>query len=56
MLTEDVEGVGPVALSLPRVIGRRGVVRTLRIKLRDDEHAALRRSAEIIKDALGDRW
>lgn len=56
MLTEDVEGVGPVALSLPRVIGRCGVVRTLRTKLRDDERAALKRSAEIIKDALHDRW
>jgi L-lactate dehydrogenase len=56
MLTEQVEGLGPVALSLPRVVGWRGVVRTLRPKLRDDEHAALKRSAEVIKDALGDRW
>lgn len=56
MLTEEVEGVGPVALSLPRVVGRRGVVRTLWPKLRDDEHAALKRSAEIIRDALGGRW
>ena len=29
MLTEEVEGVGPVALSLPRLVGRGGVVRSL---------------------------
>ncbi len=56
MLNDEVEGVGPVALSLPRVIGRRGVVHTLLPELRDDEHAALKRSAEIIKDAMGGRW
>ena len=56
MVTADVEGIGPVALSLPRVVGRLGVVRTLTPGLSEDEHAALRRSAEIIKGALGDRW
>ncbi|MDH3772328.1 MAG: L-lactate dehydrogenase, partial [Nitrospirota bacterium] len=56
MLDDEVEGVGPVALSLPRVIGRRGVVQTLLPELRDDEHAALKRSAEIIMDAMGGRW
>jgi L-lactate dehydrogenase len=56
MLTEEVEGVGPVALSLPRLVGRRGVERTLLPRLRADEHAALRRSAEVIRDAIGGRW
>lgn len=55
-LADQVEGVGPVALSLPRVVGRRGVVATLWPKLSDAEHLALRRSAEVIKDALGGRW
>jgi L-lactate dehydrogenase len=56
IVTEDVDGVGPVAVSLPRVLGRGGVVRSLWPKLREDERAALRRSAEVIKDAMGGRW
>jgi L-lactate dehydrogenase len=56
MMTENVDGVGPVAISLPRVLGRGGVVRSLWPKLREDERAALRRSAEVIKDAMGGRW
>jgi L-lactate dehydrogenase len=55
-VTEDVEGVGPVALSLPRVIGRGGVVRTLWPTLRADERSALKRSAEVITAAMGGRW
>jgi L-lactate dehydrogenase len=56
MLTEDVEGIGPVALSLPRIIGRTGVVRTLWPSLVEDEHAALRRSALAIQVAMAGRW
>ena len=56
IVTEEVEGVGPVALSLPRIVGRAGVVRTLLPSLRDEEHAALARSAHVIKEALGGRW
>jgi L-lactate dehydrogenase len=56
MLTEDVEGVGPVALSLPRLIGRSGVIRTLAPSLAVDEHAALRQSALTIKEAMAGRW
>jgi L-lactate dehydrogenase len=56
MLTEEVEGVGPVALSLPRLVGRGGVLRSLLPRLAADEHAALRRSAEVIKAAMGGRW
>ena len=56
MVTENVDGVGPVAVSLPRVVGRGGVVRSLWPKLSEDERAALRRSAEVIKDAMGGRW
>ncbi|HZF68652.1 MAG TPA: L-lactate dehydrogenase [Gemmatirosa sp.] len=56
ILTAEVEGVRDVALSLPRVIGAGGVSRTLAPELDAAEHAALRRSAEILKeaaDALG---
>ncbi|MEM7021503.1 MAG: L-lactate dehydrogenase [Pseudomonadota bacterium] len=56
MLEDQVEGVGPVALSLPRIIGRTGVVRTLLPKLSSDEHAALKRSAEVLREACGGRW
>jgi len=55
-VTEDIEGVGPVALSLPRAVGASGVVRTLWPTLRDDERAALKRSAEVIMAAMGGRW
>jgi L-lactate dehydrogenase len=55
-VTPEIEGVERVALSLPRVIGREGVLSTLRPSLADDERAALQASAEILKqaaDALG---
>lgn len=56
IVTEQVEGVGPVALSLPRIVGRAGVVRTLRPSLRDEERAALAQSARVIEEALAGRW
>lgn len=56
MLGEDIEGVGPVALSLPRIVAAGGVVRTLRPSLRDDEREALQRSAEVIRSAIAGRW
>lgn len=56
MVEDEVEGVGPVALSLPRVVAASGIARTLRPQLRDDEQALLKRSAEILKDATAGRW
>jgi L-lactate dehydrogenase len=56
MLTEEVEGVGPIALSLPRIVGRGGVVRTFLPPLDPAERAALRRSAATIEEALAGRW
>jgi L-lactate dehydrogenase len=56
MMTEDVEGVGPIALSLPRIVGRRGVVRTLLPRLEPGERIGLRRSATTIEEALAGRW
>jgi L-lactate dehydrogenase len=56
MLTDDVEGVGQVTLSLPRIVGRAGVVRTLPPTLDAGERALLRRSAATIEEALAGRW
>jgi L-lactate dehydrogenase len=56
MLTDDVEGVGPITLSLPRIVGRAGVVRTLPPSLDAGERALLRRSAATIEEALAGRW
>jgi L-lactate dehydrogenase len=56
IVTEEVEGVGPVAISLPRIVGRAGVVRTLLPSLREEEHAALAQSARVIEEALAGRW
>jgi L-lactate dehydrogenase len=53
MLGDEIEGVGPVALSLPRVIGRAGVTGTIWPTLSRDENAALTRSAEVIVKAAG---
>jgi L-lactate dehydrogenase len=52
IVNRDVEGISEVALSLPRVVGRSGIVADLYPGLDDDERAALRRSAEILKQAV----
>ena len=52
IVNDDVEGVREVALSLPRVVGRAGIVADLYPELDDIEHAELRRSAEILKEAV----
>jgi L-lactate dehydrogenase len=51
MLTPECEGVRDVALSLPRVIGAGGVAKTLMPDLDAGERAALKRSADILKEA-----
>ncbi|NDV98429.1 L-lactate dehydrogenase [Salipiger sp. PrR002] len=54
VVTPQVEGVENVALSLPRVVGRDGVVETLMPALDPGEAKALRASAEMLKEtALG---
>ena len=50
-LTAECEGVRDVALSLPRVLGAGGVVKTFTPDLDSEERAALKRSAEIRKEA-----
>jgi L-lactate dehydrogenase len=51
MLTPECQGVRDVALSLPRVLGAGGVVKTFMPDLDAGERAALKRSAEILKEA-----
>jgi L-lactate dehydrogenase len=51
MVEPSVVGVGPVALSLPRVVGSTGVVSTLHPFLTDDEQQGLVKSANILKEA-----
>ena len=51
MLTPECQGVRDVALSLPRVLGAAGVVKTFIPDLDAVERAALKRSAEILKEA-----
>ncbi len=51
LTVSTVDGVGKtaVAMSLPRVVGERGVVMNLKSKMNSDEANALRKSAKIIR-------
>ena len=48
----EVEGIRDVTVALPHLVGGRGVLATLWPSLTDDERAALRHSAEIVKTAI----
>lgn len=50
IVTDEVEGIKDVALSVPRVVGRAGVTADLFPELDKAEHAALKRSAQLLKD------
>jgi L-lactate dehydrogenase len=52
IVTPSVEGVPDVALSLPRIVGAAGVRGTLAPDLDAEERRGLRRSAEILKEAM----
>ncbi len=52
IVTPEVEGIEDVALSLPRVVGRGGVTADLFPDLDEKERPALRRSAEVLKEAI----
>ncbi len=49
---QDYEGIENVCLSLPSVIGRRGIKRVIKLKLDPSEMKNLQRSAQILKDTL----
>lgn len=52
-MSMDVEGVDDVSLSLPRVLGAVGIAAELRPVLSGEEQEALRKSAEILREAAG---
>ncbi|MCR9208204.1 lactate/malate dehydrogenase family protein [Rhodopirellula europaea] len=54
VLVDGYLGVEDVCLSLPAVIGREGVTRILHPTLSEDEEAAFRKSAEIVKQTLAE--
>ena len=47
-VSDDIEGVHDVALSLPRIVGREGIIANLMPDLDAEERAALKHSAEVI--------
>lgn len=51
-LVNDVYGLADVYLSLPAVIGRRGVEHLIRLPLADNEVAQLRQSAHVLRASL----
>ena len=51
IINAEVEGVPQIALSLPRIVGRGGVLTTLHPPLDDEERLALRHSAQTLKAA-----
>jgi L-lactate dehydrogenase len=50
-VTPEFDGIRDVAFSLPRVVGAGGVTHTLQPDLSPEEREALRRSAELLKEA-----
>jgi L-lactate dehydrogenase len=50
-LSDEVEGVREVCLSIPRVVGANGFLGEAQPALSDEEHVALRESAKILKRA-----
>lgn len=52
VLIEDFLGVTDVCLSLPAVIGRKGITRVLRPTLSDEEQALFQKSAEAVKASI----
>ena len=51
-LIADYYGIDDVYLSLPAVVGRRGVERTLRLELSAEEASGLRRSAGLLRETI----
>ncbi len=52
IMTPDVEGIQNVPLSLPRVVGKGGVIEDVAPEISSEEHKALKASASLLKDTL----
>lgn len=52
VLVDGYQGVSGVCLSLPVVVGREGVVRWMKPELNEEEAAAFRHSASVIREAI----
>jgi L-lactate dehydrogenase len=52
VLIDGYLGVRDVCLSVPCVVGRSGVLRTLPVELNDTEAAAFRKSAKLLREAM----
>lgn len=52
IMTPDVEGIQNVPLSLPRVVGKGGVIEDVAPEISSEEHKALKASAALLKDTL----
>ena len=50
-VTQNVKGLEGVALSLPRLIGAKGVLAELKPNLSNDEEIALKKSADMLREA-----
>ena len=53
-LISDYYGIDDVYLSVPTVVGRAGVERTLRLALSAEEASGLRRSAALLRETIGE--
>ena len=51
-IPNGIHGLNDVALSLPSVINRQGIAKTLDLPLSSEEESGLKRSAQIIHDAI----
>jgi len=51
-LITDYYGIDDVCLSLPTVVGRRGIERVLRLELSPREARGIRRSAEVLRETI----
>lgn len=52
IVNDDIEGIRDVALSVPHVVGAGGITTDLKPSLDDGERAALKRSAELLKQTI----
>ena len=51
-ITNGIHGLNDIAISLPSVINRQGIANTLDLPLSNEEETGLKRSAQIIHDAI----